>query len=99
MTDAYVIEIGEDAIGLVVREARETRAGKGYRFYASVKHYRSLEGKIFPNPESARRSAKILSSQKLKSAPVLIDPVVNLINQAQLTQFSQIEPIDLPAAC
>lgn len=99
MTDAYVIEIGEDAIGLVVREARETRAGKGYRFYASVKHYRSLEGKIFPNPESARRSAKVLSSQKLDSAHVLSDPVSHLVNQLQQTQFSQNEPIDLPAAC
>ena len=99
MTDAYVIEIGEDSIGLVVREARETRAGKGYRFYASVKHYQSLDGKIFPNPESARRSAEVLSSQKLKSAPVLIDPVMYLVNQPQQTQFSQIEPIDPPAAC
>ena len=99
MTDAYVIEIGEDAIGLVVREARETRAGKGYRFYASVKHYRSLEGKIFPNPESAIRSAKVLSSQKLDSAHVLSDPVSHLVNQLQQTQFSQNEPIDLPAAC
>jgi hypothetical protein len=99
MTDAYVIEIDEDAIGLVVREASESRAGKGYRFYASVKHYQSLEGKLFPNPESARRSAKVLFAERLKSVPVLTDPVDNLINQPHQMRFSQIKPIDLPAAC
>lgn len=98
MTDAYVIEIGEEAIGLVVREASGSRACKGYRFYASTKGYQSLEGKIFSNPESARRSAKVLAERKPKSAPALIDPVDN-INQTHQTQFSQIKPIDLPAAC
>lgn len=99
MTDAYVIEIGEDAVGLVVRESRGSRREKGYRFYASVKGYQSLEGKIFSNPESARRSAKVVLAQNLQSSRTLTDPTGGGVDQHSQTQFVQILPIDLPAAC
>lgn len=99
MTDAYVIEIGEDAVGLVVRESRGARREKGYRFYASVKGYQSLEGKIFSNPESARRSAELVLAQSLQSSRTLTDPNGRIVDEHSQTRFGQILPIDLPAAC
>lgn len=99
MTDAYVIEIGEDAVGLVVRESRGARREKFYRFYASVKGYQSLEGKIFSNPESARRSAELVLAQSLQSSRTLTDPNGRIVDEHSQIQFGQILPIDLPAAC
>lgn len=63
MTDAYVIEIGEEAIGLIVRDEEAPRQKNGFRFHASVKGFQSLEDKIFPNPESAKRAAILVVEQ------------------------------------
>jgi|GEM_PF-2783185 len=99
MTEAYVIEIGEDAVGLVVRESRGTSREKGYRFYASVKGYQSLEGKIFSNPDSARRSAEVVLAQSLQSSRTQTDPNSRIVDEHSQTRFGQILPIDLPSAC
>ena len=99
MTDAYVIEIDEDAVGLVVRESRGSGRGQGYRFYASLKGFQSLEGKIFSNPESARRSARDVSRQRLLSPSALTDRSSNLNGQRNPAHFAEIKSIDLPAAC
>lgn len=99
MTDAYVIEIDEDAVGLVVRESRGAHRGQGYRFYASLKGFQSLEGRIFSNPESARRSAQVVSRRRRQSTPALIDPGADIAGQHNPTQTAHIRTIDLPAAC
>ena len=57
MSNAYVIEINDEAIGLVVREDNEYNDRCSYRFYASSSQFLSLEGQIFNNPEKARKKA------------------------------------------
>ncbi len=99
MTDAYVIEIDEDAVGLVVRESRGSSRDQGYRFYASLKGFQSLEGKIFSNPESARRSAKAVSKQRLRHSSVPNDRSSDVDDQRYPAHFAEIKSIDLPAAC
>ena len=99
MTDAYVIEIDEEAVGLVVRESRGARRGQGYKFYASLKGFQSLEGKVFSNPESARRSAEIVSRKRPQSSPALIDPGADIAGQHNPAQTTRIMTIDLPATC
>ncbi|MBY6240814.1 hypothetical protein [Methylosinus sp. Sm6] len=51
MSDTYIIELGEDAVGLVTRE------DDGYRFYAAKRSFRVLEGRVFDSAETARDAA------------------------------------------
>jgi len=60
VAQAYIIEIGEEAAGIVVREANGAGQRRGYRFYASRRKFLALEGRIFSNPEQARKSALTL---------------------------------------
>lgn len=99
MTNAYVIEIDEEAVGLVVREPENCRRGQGYRFYASAKGFQALEGKIFSNPQSAWRSARIVSGQRAHPSPASIVPSDNFSDRHHSAQFAHINTIDLPAAC
>ena len=62
MSDAYVIEVDEEAIGLVVRD-ETARNRRSFRFYSSVKRFQSLEGKSFPSPKSAKRSVLAIAEQ------------------------------------
>ena len=41
MSDAYIIEVGSQAAGIVVRTA------EGYRFFAATHRFNSLEGQAF----------------------------------------------------
>ncbi len=66
MVDAYVIEIGDEAIGLVVREEQNTRQKLAFRFYASSKNFHHLDGRAFPSPENAKRSAVEMSKRRIK---------------------------------
>lgn len=99
MIDAYVIEIAEEAIGLVVRAESGARRKKGFRFYTSVKDYQSLDGEIFPNPESAQRAAMIMTERRLNHKMSLTlakaEPQFTQIP----AQLNQINPIDLAATC
>ena len=51
MSDAYIIEVGSQAAGIVVRTP------KGYRFFAATHRFNSLEGQLFRNPREAERAA------------------------------------------
>jgi hypothetical protein len=51
MSDAYVIEVGSQAAGIVVRTP------KGYRFFAAGQRFNSLEGQLSRNPREAERAA------------------------------------------
>ncbi len=52
MCTAYIIEIGEEAAGIVAAEQR------GYRFYAATRAYFALEGTLFTTPRQAEMAAR-----------------------------------------
>lgn len=56
MSDAYVIEVGSQAAGIVVRTP------KGYRFFAATHRFNPLEGQLFRNPGEAERAASRLAN-------------------------------------
>jgi len=51
MSHAYVVEIGEEPVGIIAREA------KVYRFYASKASFRTLNGQVFDNAQKAHHAA------------------------------------------
>lgn len=53
--EAYVIEVGGRAVGIVVR------ARRSFRFYASDHAFAGLENGIYCRPEDAERAAQTLS--------------------------------------
>jgi hypothetical protein len=62
MSDTYIIEVGSQAAGIVVR------AAQGYRFFAASQHFNALEGQLFRNPREAERAAIRLVNGGLKQA-------------------------------
>ena len=52
-SQAYIIEIGSDAVGIVVREAGEA----SFQFHSALSAYRSLDGKKFATAQAAHRAA------------------------------------------
>jgi hypothetical protein len=53
MSKSYVIEVGDDQAGLIIREEGEHE----YLFHAALKEYSALEGRRFANPLLAERAA------------------------------------------
>lgn len=62
MTDAYVIEINDEAAGIIVR------TGRDYSFYASNPLYAPLEGASFSSPSKAEHAARALRHPALARA-------------------------------
>jgi hypothetical protein len=56
MSDTYIIEVGSQAAGIVVR------APGGYRFFAATHRFNRLEGLLFRNAREAERAAKRLAN-------------------------------------
>jgi hypothetical protein len=54
MSEVYIIECGEDAAGIVIREKR------GFMFHASAQAFWSLDGQTFETPRKAQRAAETL---------------------------------------
>lgn len=52
-SQAYIIEIGSDAVGIVVREAGES----SFQFHSALSAYRALDGKKFATAQAAHRAA------------------------------------------
>ena len=52
-SQAYIIEIGSDAVGIVVREAGEA----AFQFHSALAAYRALDGKKFATAQAAHRAA------------------------------------------
>lgn len=52
-SQAYIIEIGSDAVGIVVREAGEA----SFQFHSALSAYRALDGKKFATAQAAHRAA------------------------------------------
>ena len=65
MSHAYVIEINEEAVGLVVRQLTDAQKDRGYRFYASTPPFRVIEGKVFGSPSQAYKAAVALRGKEL----------------------------------
>lgn len=53
MSKAYVIEVGDDQAGLIIREEGE----RDYQFHAALDAYSALEGRRFANALLAERAA------------------------------------------
>jgi hypothetical protein len=51
MSQNYIIEVREQAAGIVVRD------GQKYRFFAASHAFNPLEGRLFKNPREAERAA------------------------------------------
>jgi len=58
MYNAYIIECGEIAAGIVTREKR------GYLFHAAADAFRPLEGQTFDTPQKAQHAAAHLRSAR-----------------------------------
>ncbi len=61
MSDAYVIELQGNAVGIIVRRNHEESA---YRFMAALHGFNSLEGVEFTGPFQAEIAARKLWRQK-----------------------------------
>jgi hypothetical protein len=70
MSNAYVIETGDEAAGIVIRE------GDRFRFYSSSRRFRSLDGASYRRPRDAERAAArvavIAAGPRQFSSPVAI---------------------------
>jgi len=53
MSKSYVIEVGDDQAGVIIREEGESE----YRFHAALRSYQALEGRRFANALLAERAA------------------------------------------
>jgi hypothetical protein len=51
MTDAFVIEVDGEAVGLVLKER------EGFRFVAANRDHTALDGRLFPTAFAAERAA------------------------------------------
>jgi hypothetical protein len=56
MSDTYIIEVGSQPAGIVVRDA------SGYRFFAASHRFNRLDGQLFRNARDAERAARRLAS-------------------------------------
>ena len=54
MSDTYIIEVGSEPAGIIVR------VPDGYRFFAASHRFNRLEGQIFRNAREAERAARRL---------------------------------------
>jgi hypothetical protein len=62
MSDTYIIEIGSQPAGIVVRDS------DGYRFFAASHRFNRLEGQMFRNARQAERAARRLAEGNLPAA-------------------------------
>jgi hypothetical protein len=53
MSKSYVIEVGDDQAGVIIREEGE----REYQFHAALDRYSALEGRLFANALLAERAA------------------------------------------
>ncbi len=66
MSDAYVIELDGNAVGIIVRKHRNQRK---YRFLSALHSFNSLEGLEFPGPLQAENAARKLLKARPNALP------------------------------
>jgi hypothetical protein len=62
MSDTYIIEVGSQPAGIIVRNP------EGYRFFAASHRFNRLEGQLFRNAREAERAAFRLANGGLTLA-------------------------------
>jgi hypothetical protein len=62
MSDIFIIEVGSQAAGIVVRNP------DGYRFFAASHRFNPLEGQVFRNAREAERAAVRIANGDLTLA-------------------------------
>jgi hypothetical protein len=72
MSDAYVVEVGGQTAGIVVRDSK----AETFSFFAATRRFHPLEGREFAEPYAAERAARQLVESfgvlpLLSGAPVL----------------------------
>lgn len=63
-SQAYIIEIGSDAVGIIVREAGDS----AFQFHAAVNEFHPLDGKTFPTPQAAQKAADAHGAKRARGA-------------------------------
>ena len=62
MSDTYIIEVGSQPAGIIVR------TGGGYRFFAASQRFYRLEGQVFRTAREAERAAGRLAREMALAA-------------------------------
>lgn len=65
-SQAYIIEVGSDAVGIVVREEGEA----SFRFHSAIGAFQALDGKRFATASAAQRAADDLHGARRARADV-----------------------------
>jgi len=65
MSKSFIIEVGDDPAGIVIRNDGEHE----FRFHAASAAYQSLEGRRFPTPASAEKAA-IRTARPASNSPL-----------------------------
>ena len=60
MSDVYLIEVGNRAVGLVAR----AEDGKSYRIHAAIPRAFGLDGRVFRTPDDAQAAARKALEEK-----------------------------------
>ncbi len=74
-SQAYIIEIGSDAVGIVVREAGDS----AFQFHSALSAYRALDGKKFATAQAAHRAALDHGNKVPRSARNIRRPELELV--------------------
>lgn len=54
MSEGYSIEVGDEIVGIIVRNDGE----RDFRFHSAVKGFKALDGQMFNKPAAAERAAR-----------------------------------------
>ena len=65
MSDTFIIEVGSETAGIVVRNP------EGYRFFSATHRFNALEGQLFRNAREAEREVVRLANGDLKPVALL----------------------------
>jgi hypothetical protein len=68
-SQAYIIEIGSDAVGIIVREAGESI----FQFHSALSAFRSLDGKKFATPQAAHKAALAHRARRAPAAALALE--------------------------
>ncbi len=61
MSQSYIIEVGDDQVGLVLRDSGESE----FRFHAALSAYQPLDGHRFASAALAEKAARAHRAQSL----------------------------------
>lgn len=71
MSKSYVIEVGDDQVGLIIREDGE----RDYQFHAALPDFNALEGRRFADPLLAEHAAIAHAASRRSRRPKVLEAV------------------------